>query len=143
MSRTLSLDAVGEFSDKVGSDIEALPAMTVDTTTAPARLVALKQKFNELQEKRSSYHNRQGASAGVAILTGGLALLAGGGAAVHQRNKISEVIEKMTDCIGQITAVRGAFADSPGWDAAENQCKLNEKAFGKKALNRKLLHGEL
>ena len=142
----VELGEVGEFKDKfiLGSDVEGLAAITVDETSAPGRLVALKNKFNELQIKRSTMHKRQGANVGISAITlGPLSLVSGVASAVHQKKRIDDILEQMKECINQINALRAAFGDTNGWKTTEKQCIIDEKAFNKEALDRKLLVGSL
>ncbi len=144
MSYSISLKSVGGFKDKLGTDIEPLPSIVVDANSAGVRLVALKQKFNELQDKRKSLHKRQGIVAGASVAKGGKAGVLGGTiSGIHQRNRITEVIEEMEECIDQINTLRAAFGSIPGWLTAEAQCKINEKSFDKKVIDRKTLKGGL
>lgn len=143
MSLHLNLFEVGGFKDKLGKNIEPLPAVLVDETTAPQRLVALKQKINELQEKRESFHKRQGLAGVGAAVAGGPGIVAGGAGVMRQKQLISDILEEMNGCISQINLLRETFGEIPGWEHAEEQCKINKDAFKKKALSRESLKGEL
>lgn len=142
MTHCVKLKKVGGFKDKLGSNVDELPACTVDETTAGARLIALKQKINELQDKRESFHLRQGVTAGAAVTKGGTVGAIGGAiSGLHQRGKIKDIIEEIEACIDQVNILRAAFESTAGWSAVEAQCKINEKVFDKKAIDRKSLKG--
>ncbi len=135
----------GAFAD-MGSKILPVPAATVNAANASGRLVDLKRKFNELQRKRESYHNRQAANGGVAVasalLTVGTSLLFQGPAAIHQRNRLQQIVRAMRECVEQINALRKAFGRTPGWQNSERVVQCDRNAFTK-ALNRQELHGDL
>lgn len=142
---SIKLAAVNDFKDRFifGNDLEGLPAVMVDASSAPVRLMALKTKFNELQEKRRSYHKRQGANVGVTVAAlGVIGLISGGASAVRQKNRIDDVLEDMKVCLEQINTLRRAFGHIDGWADAEKQCLLDRSAFGDK-LDRYLLQGDL
>ena len=142
---TLQLPEAGGFSD-MGSKIRPVPAATVNLTNAGVRLVHLKHKFNELQSKCASYHGRQAANGEVAvasaIFTGGSSLLLQGPAAIHQRNRLQQIVHAMRECIEQINELHRAFAHTPGWEESECIVQCDRNAFTK-AINRQELHGEL
>ena len=140
------LGEVGEFKDKFfrSNDVEGLDAIIVDKTSAPGRLLALKRKFNELQIKRSTMHRRQGANVALrVVIPTPFSLVSGAASALKQKKRIDDILKQMKECINQINALRAAFGDIKNWAIVEGQCIIDEKAFNKEALDRKLLIGSL
>lgn len=134
----------GNFKDLIGR-ITGVPAANVTGENAPQRLVALKRKVNELQKKRESYHTRQvgNGTVGVAaaVFTGGGSLLLQGPAAIHQRNRLKQLVRAIRDCIEQINILRSSFGHLSQWTTVENQEKLNSKVFTK-VIKREELKGD-
>lgn len=141
----LRMDDAGAFSDLM-SKVKPVSAGIVTRETAAERLVALKEKFNELQKVRAQYHKKQvmsgAATAGGALFSLGFSVIVGGASAVHQRNRLQQLIKAMRQCIEQINLLRAEYAsNTKGWDDAEKRVLLEAKAFSK-ALNRNELHGD-
>lgn len=140
------MSAAGAFHD-LKTKVEPVPEQAVDATNAATRLLNLKRKFNELQKKRASYHTRQAANGGVAaasvLFTAGTSLLVQGPAAIHQRNRLQQIVKAMRECISQINMLRAKFSDKVAdWDAQEKMVELDEKAFSK-AIKRAEVQGML
>lgn len=144
-SCTLPMTAAGGFSD-LASRIDPVPAATVNAASARMRLTQLKNKFNQLQRKRASYHGRQAANGGVAVasalFTAGGSLLVQGPAALHQRNRLQQIVRAMRECLEQINLLRNIFGDTAGWATVEEAVQCDPNAFTN-ALNRQELHGDL
>ena len=142
---TLYMATAGGFSD-LATVIDPVPEATVNATNAAARLVDLKRKFNELQMERKSYHDRQTLNAsvalGAALFTLGGSLLMHGPAAIHQRNRLKQIVSAMRECIGQINTLRNAFSQMDGWDVADKIVLCDIEAFTY-ALSRDELKGDL
>ncbi len=143
----IEMQCVGGFAD-LRSVVEPVPEAMITQETAGKRLVQLKHKFNELQKKREWYHVQIKAHGGVAaasmVLTGGASVLLHGPAAVHQRNKVKEILAAMRECIEQINGLRESFGESPGWLIVDNSVGLDEEAFKINEISKdELLWGKL
>lgn len=142
----VAMSEAGAFAD-LKTKVEPIPAASVTAANAATRLLNLKRKFNELQKKRASYHARQAANGGVAaasaLFTAGTSLLLQGPAAIHQRNRLQQIVKAMRECIAQINTLRTKFREAvPDWDAQEALVPLDEAAFSK-AIKRAEVHGPL
>lgn len=144
--RVLSVSAVGAFKD-LQTSIAAVPSdALVGSVEAAARLAKLKRKLNELQSKRKSYWLRQGGTAGAGaaglwVTLGGSVVLSSA-AALHQRNRLSQIKRAMREVIQQINQVRAVFAGEDDWQAAESAVRIDPKVFTKD-INRVELWGDL
>lgn len=141
----MSMTAAGGFKDMTGH-VKPVAAASVDASNAPERLVALKEKINELQKKRTSYHARQGVNGAPmtasAFFTSGTSLFVQVPGAIHQHRRLQQILRSIRECIVQINALRGNFDYLPGWMNAEGEVQIIEKVFSN-ALNRVELDGML
>lgn len=145
--RALQMVAAGGFKD-LSSRVQELPAARVQgIDEALTRVLALKEKVNELQKKRVHYHGHISANAGVAaasaIFTAGTSLIVQGAGGLHQYNRLRQIVRSMKECLDQINQLRAEFDAAPGWEVLEGQVRIVEKVFSGSGIDRKHLHGSL
>lgn len=145
--RALQMVACGAFKD-LSSRVQEMPAARIQgIDEALTRVLALKEKINELQKKRVHYHGHLSANAGVAaasaIFTAGTSLIFQGAGGLHQYNRLRQIVRAMKDCLDQVNQLRAEFDTAPGWEVLEGQVRIVEKVFGGSGIDRSYLHGNL
>lgn len=138
MSITCTLEEVGGFNNGRNQVVGSLRAETVDRETAPARLVSLKEKFNELQEKREVFRKLKVSSSRHSRVFLGFSTVA-----EHRKSMVNRIVEEMKKCVTQINILRTAFCSSQDWHIAEGQVILDHNAFDDETMLRELLLGAL
>lgn len=123
MSRAVSLERINGFGK-----IAYLPPVKVNQSTAGSRLTALKQKFNQFEEKRSTLHKQQHTAAG---------------SSRKRERDINSIVKLMERCITQINTLRAEFGSILERSRIEFKCTMKKSAFKQNETFKKLLKGGL
>lgn len=143
----LRLGAAGAFQDKI-KKIKAVKAQVITNgRDAAKRLRLLKDKLNELQERRDRYRKKfTGHVAGgavAAVLTGGLSAVVSLPAAAHMSGNNERLLEAMRAVISQINQIRAVYSRHPAVCVVEEQVAIFTAVFSNASIERSELNGPL